>query len=124
MAHSDAMTADGSRLLVILAGLALLGASFWIGASWIDSGDNTCGSVVTPARWLDDGSDGSDDCRQVMTPRALETGAMVLAAATLLLRAVRSRPFGRLWLALAALGFVVAVSAVIANEAVRSGGLL
>lgn len=107
------------------AGLILLGTAAWFATSWIDAGeDSTCGAVVHPTLWLSD--DAPKTCGSVMAVRTAIAAATVGFAALLLGMAATSnvpRSITTTRVILVVSG-AAALTMLVVNEAVRSGGAL
>ena len=112
------------RAAIAVAGLILLGTAAWFAGSWIDTGvDSTCGAVVHPSMWL--GAGTPKNCGAVMSIRTAITVATAGIGGLLLYTAARKRVIASA--AAASILAVTAASAVtmlVVNEAVRSGGAL
>lgn len=80
----------GCRLAFGTLALLLVGAAGWIGATWIDVGDSTCGAVYRPDLWW-----GREGCDVRMGWRALDTAALAAVAVGVFLFGLRTRPVDR-----------------------------
>jgi hypothetical protein len=101
-------------LVVVLAGLLVVGAGIGFGASYVgDPPDSTCGSVFYP-------NVHTRHCERVIPIRLGVTGILLVSGAgTVLLAAIRPRP-RRAVSILATASFLVALAVTIANEFVRT----
>jgi hypothetical protein len=104
-------------IVVVLAGLIILGAGIGFAASYVDDPpDSTCGSVFHP-------QESTPDCERVIPIRLGVTGALLmLGAGIVLAAAVRPSPRRSVSI-IAASSLFVAVVIVIVNEFIRTGGL-
>jgi uncharacterized membrane protein len=100
------------RGLLILSSVALLASALWFGETWVDSGDNTCGSVFRFSRW----TDGQPvTCRAVMPGRSAVVGVAAIFAVVLAVVAVRKTRVSGRWMIAGLAGLGVALLLVVLN---------
>ncbi|HVT75918.1 MAG TPA: hypothetical protein VHD87_02725 [Acidimicrobiales bacterium] len=124
MAHgavSGRRSGVAGRAALAAAALILLGAASWFAASWIDTGDSTCGAVIHPHLWLGHTSPGG--CQRLMLVRTAITAASIAAAGALLFVAARRRPTTpkRAAITLTVVA-ITSAALLLINELVRSVG--